>query len=46
MAADPGNYPGVDLSRVPFFGKKKGNSTFSVSGGFLVCDHWARLDLF
>ena len=44
MAADPGNYPGVDLSRVPFFGKK-GNSTFSVSGGFLVCDHWARLDL-
>ena len=23
MAADPGNYRGVDLSRVPFFGKKK-----------------------
>ena len=23
MAADPGNYPGVDLSRVPFFGKKR-----------------------
>ena len=35
----------TDLSRVPFLGKK-GNSTFSVSGGFLVCDHWARLDLF
>ena len=47
VAADPGNYPGVDLSRSPIFlGKKKGNSTFSVSGGFLVCDHWARLDLF
>ena len=23
MAADPGNYPGVDLSRVQFFGKKR-----------------------
>ena len=35
-----------DLNRVPFFGRKKGNSTVSVSGGFLVCDYWARLDLF
>ena len=34
MAADPGNYPGVDLSRVPFFGKKKATLLFQFPAVF------------
>ena len=34
MAADPGNYPGVDLSRVQFFGEKKGTRLFQFPAVF------------
>ena len=34
VAADPGNYPGVDLSRVPFFGEKKATLLFQFPAVF------------